>query len=432
MLIWVNTVLVFAVVTVMIGLARRNIMESLTRARQSEMRYRVVSELISDYAFCLRFEPDGSTVSEWFTPGSFLRLTGYTVEEIISTTKLYHPDEVATLLRDLQDVQQGKTTDSDYRIITKSGEPRWLHMTRYPLWDDAHTRVVCYYGVAQDVTRRKQAEEKQREMAAAVEQERAHMLRRFLSDASHDLATPLAVLNTSLYLLRKVTDPEQQTRHIDQLGKQIDRIRLILADMFTLMHLDMADQEFACSVQPLNTLVEEVVQLQQPSAANRQLRLTLMLDGQNLTVCADREALSSAMQHVLTNALNFTLEGGCISVRTYSRDQAAFVEVSDTGVGISAENLPRIFDRFYRVDQARGSTNGGSGLGLTIVRKILQAHHGDVEVESVPGKGSTFRLWLPLSASASAVSEANAAVIPASPPTSEAINPVNQGTIETI
>lgn|GEM_PF-2672168 len=131
--------------------------------RESEERYRIISELIFDYAYSMRVEPHGTFVHEWITD-SFKRMTGYTPEEIdaIGTFALYHPDDEARVPIALQRVIDGEVTSDEYRIITKSGEIRWVHILRQPVWDETENRVIRMFGVAQDITERKASEEELR------------------------------------------------------------------------------------------------------------------------------------------------------------------------------------------------------------------------------------------------------------------------------
>lgn len=131
--------------------------------RESEERYRIISELISDYAYSFRIEPDGNLISEWVTD-SFYRMTGYTVEEIdaLGQFALYHPDEAGKVTADIQRVLAGKPSSTEYRIITKAGDLRWVNISREPVWDAAQGRVIRMYGVAQDITEHKLSEERLR------------------------------------------------------------------------------------------------------------------------------------------------------------------------------------------------------------------------------------------------------------------------------
>lgn len=139
--------------------------------QQSEERYRITTELISDYAYLYRVEPDGSLVLEWLTEASFQRLTGYQFKDLTKTFRLYHPDDFEGAQNDIKQTIEGVTTEREYRFITKSNETRWIEMCRYPVWDEEHKRVDRFYGVAQDITERKhmQTEElEQRRLAEAL------------------------------------------------------------------------------------------------------------------------------------------------------------------------------------------------------------------------------------------------------------------------
>ena len=145
---------------------RKQIEEAL---QISEERYRIVTQLISDYAYLYRIEPDGTLIYEWITADSYKRLTGYTYDESAAVYHLYHPDDAALAERDVQATIRGQETEREYRIITKAGEMRWIYLRRYPVWDEQHERVVRFYGVAQDITERKRIEADEREQRVLAE-----------------------------------------------------------------------------------------------------------------------------------------------------------------------------------------------------------------------------------------------------------------------
>lgn len=135
----------------------------------SEERYRVVTQLISDYAYLYRVDPDGKIFHEWITADSYRRLTGYSYDESAETYHLYHPNDAALAEQDVQATIHGEPTEREYRIITKAGELRWIYLRRYPVWDEQHERVVRFYGVAQDITERKRIEADEHEQRVLAE-----------------------------------------------------------------------------------------------------------------------------------------------------------------------------------------------------------------------------------------------------------------------
>jgi PAS domain S-box-containing protein len=636
--------------------------------RVSEMRYRIISELISDYAYSLRVEPDGELEHEWITEDSFTRRTGYTHDEVDAQGKfaLFHPEDADKVNAALDDLLAGKPGSGDYRIITKSGELRWLHIHRRPVWDEEQQWVIRLYGVAQDITERKQAEaalaaernllrilidnlpdyiytkdrqskyvlfneatmrllgvstpqeyvgkgdfdyypqefaeryyadeqammadnhalinreepvidrdgnvswllttkapllddqgqvigivgvgrditeRKQAEEALqqaslrleasrdtlrrliqqlpigiqvfdadgvctdvnethmgifgvvnreqlvgtynifndplaalvgtlegakralagetmflgdlkfdlsqadpryaatsgqrtinvsffpvfdearkitnivglnqdvterrraegqrlelAVEQERVELLQHFIRDTSHDFRTPLTTIKTSLYLLAKTIDEEEKRgRYMEVIDEQTTHLQKLLDDLLNMSRLDKtANADFIFEPRVLNLLLQNVVAAHKSLAERKSHSVSLEVEADLPAVLIDDTQLGFALSNILLNALNYTPAGGQIAVRAFRKEQQVMIAVKDNGIGISQEDLPHIFDRFFRADKARGVGTGGTGLGLTIARRIVQAHGGDIEVESEPDKGSVFYVWLPL------------------------------------
>jgi two-component system sensor histidine kinase VicK len=247
--------------------------------------------------------------------------------------------------------------------------------------------------IARDISERKRAEQQRLELE--LEQEKVAMLARFIGDTSHDLRTPLSVMNTSLYLLRKTSEPDKQERYLSQLETQVRHVHRLVEDMFTLLRLDMGASEFQFGPSNLNTMVRDVCTRQHPLAAGKNHEVELNLDANLPFVLADTSELSPAVNHLVVNALNYTPNGGRIAISTYARDGQVVLEVQDNGIGIGADDLPQIFERFYRADKARQMNTGTSGLGLTIARRIVDVHGGTIEVESKEGEGTLFRMVLP-------------------------------------
>jgi PAS domain S-box-containing protein len=281
---------------------------------------------------------------------------------------------------------------ADPRYTATSGT-HYINVSFFPIFDaDGQIRRVV--ALNQDVTERKLAEAQQVELAA--ERARLKVVERFVQDASHDLRTPLTIMQTSAYLLTKSTDPDRRQQHYLNLEEQIAHITRVLQDFLDLSRLDRLTTELNFEPCDLGALVHEVRGEQQTLVARKGHTVQLNLVDTLPPVMADKTELARALRHLVVNALNYTPDGGTISITTCREQNSAIVKIQDNGIGISREELPYIFERFYRADKARGTDTGGAGLGLTLAKKIIEAHNGRIAVDSTPGEGTTFRVYLPL------------------------------------
>ncbi len=261
---------------------------------------------------------------------------------------------------------------------------------------DSQGQITRIVGITRDITDRKQAA--QREMALKLEQERVRLLQRFLAGASHDLRTPLASLKASLavlMMLRDAPDPDRERRHLDILETQTLHLERLLNDLMSIARMEEAIQLQRAPVQ-LNELVQVVIDRYTRLAERRQHTIHFNADESLPDILADARKLRRALGAFVTNALNYTPEGGEITLRTYRQDDHAVIEVQDVGIGVSESDLPHIFDGFFRADPSRPASTGGLGLGLSIARQLIDVHGGHIEVESTVGVGSTFKIFLPL------------------------------------
>lgn len=226
-------------------------------------------------------------------------------------------------------------------------------------------------------------------LATAIERQRE-----FTADASHELRTPLTVILSETSRGLKRDRPAEEYREIlSTCGLAATRMRALVESLLLLARQDAAP---GAELRPIDlaAVVGEAVLLHQPLAANHSIRLEA--DLHPATCLADANAVAIIAGNLISNAILHQPPGGRAMVRVTAADETAILEVIDHGPGIPKEHLPRLFDRFYRVDPARGPSSGHSGLGLSIVRAIVENHHGTVEVDSEPGRGSTFRVTLPI------------------------------------
>ncbi len=239
---------------------------------------------------------------------------------------------------------------------------------------------------------RRQVEQHRLELA--VEKEKVKLLQRFLSDVSHDLRVPLSAIKTSIFVLQELADSEKQRRHLEIVKIQATHLEKLGEDMSTMSRLE-ATAEFEFEPVNLNALIQDILVGQETKAIGNNQTVTFIPGTDIPSVMADKTYLNRAIANIIINALSYTPEGGTITTRTYERGQQVVVEVQDTGIGIDTEDLPYIFERFYRADEVRNTHKSGTGLGLAIAQKIATLHRGNIEVESEPNQGSTFKILLP-------------------------------------
>lgn len=620
--------------------------EQAEQAKQaSEDRYRIISEMLFGYTFASVARQDGSFEQDWITEEAYTRLTGYKWTEIGNSFNLYHPEDAQRAIDDVQKTLQGHETSGEYRVITKDGRPLWLSIRRKPIWSEEEGRVVRYFGAAEDITDRKNAEmalqrneallralldattdvaflttadgtvlttnkamsdsmrlpidaivgrvifnliapeisavrrpyfdtaiqsrepvrwedlatsgwwdnsiypvvsatgtveafavfsrnitdrkrleaeirrytehleqmveERSGELRRAKEQIEIilnntsdalalsqpngdiqtlnpafiamfdeqtttaieHILRviasdeqiaavgnalihviydsetrrteaqiiskdgkdrdidlalipvymsaeqknagvllsardithlkeierfkaRFVADAVHDLATPISALSTRLYTLKRT--PERLEEHVRALENQVRHLRDLLGDLRTLSQLDRGHISLSLESCDLNELLLLVFDTYEPIAMQKQQSLTLDSETTLPLMRLDRRQFERVVINLVSNAINYTPDGKAIDVKACLDGDAVVLTIADQGIGIGADDLPHVFERFYRTEKARSTVTGGTGLGLAIVKEIVELHGGRITVSSELDKGTTFTLRLPV------------------------------------
>jgi heavy metal sensor kinase len=227
----------------------------------------------------------------------------------------------------------------------------------------------------------------------AVEQER-----RFTADASHELRTPISVLRAETeWALNRERGPHEYKNALAVCRRAALRMQDIVERLLAIVRADVvADVQESAPVS-MRSLVEDVVSWLAPVAQERGVRLTIT--GESFDVSGDAEQLREAVNNVLSNAIVYNKIGGNVAITLRKNGATARIEIVDTGIGIPADAVPRVFERFFRVDKARSRERGGSGLGLSIARSIVTAHGGSIACTSEPGTGSVFTITLPVMSS---------------------------------
>jgi signal transduction histidine kinase len=220
--------------------------------------------------------------------------------------------------------------------------------------------------------------------------------RRFVADASHELRTPLTALRGELESLVQYAQPTPDWR--DRLGsalEEVGRLANIVEGLFAISRLDAGEAAAEWVRFDLAQLASAAADQMGLLAEDKKIQVTCAA-ALGVWVEGDRARLKQVVVNLLDNAIKYTPEHGAIGLTVKTEDSKAVLEVEDNGIGIPPEALPRVFERFFRVDPARSREQGGAGLGLSIVKSICVAHQGRVEATSTPGHGSRFRVELPL------------------------------------
>ena len=241
------------------------------------------------------------------------------------------------------------------------------------------------------------------QLAAAFNQmsEQVHNLdearNQFVSNASHELKTPLATIKILVESMIYQDDMDPGLRHefLTDINKEIDRLSSVVGDLLTLVHIDSHKLRLRREMMVFSDTVRDTVKRLTPLAKKRRQEIvTKIFDG--CEMFADSGKLAQVCYNIIENAIKYTPDGGTITVTLQRVGRDAVLEIADTGVGIPKEDLPHVFDRFYRVDKARSRDTGGTGLGLSIVQQIIRLHAGSITVQSEKGKGTTFIVQLPV------------------------------------
>jgi signal transduction histidine kinase len=223
--------------------------------------------------------------------------------------------------------------------------------------------------------------------------------RDLVANVSHELKTPIAAIRAHLEnLLDGVEQPDPQTLQV--MLVQSERLGRLVEQLLDLSRLESGEVPLHREETPLGPLVSQVVSEIEVARAAREVTLARELPDDLPPVDADRERVHQVLFNLVDNAVRFTPEGGAVTIAAHRHNGSVEISVADTGVGIPPEHLPRLFERFYRVDTARAREDGGTGIGLAIARSVVEAHGGHIKAESELGKGSVFTFDLPVAAAA--------------------------------
>jgi two-component system sensor histidine kinase SenX3 len=293
-----------------------------------------------------------------------------------------HGDALAqhSIERLIEGALRGEVGEDELALF---GPPRGvLHVSAVPIRDTADN-VVGAAAFVHDITEPRRVESVRRD---------------FVANVSHELKTPIGALALLAETISDAEDHVVVQQLAAQLVKEADRLARIVDDLLDLSLIEAQESPIRESV-PIHVLLDESADRLGPTALAHGIPLkTETVVSDELVLCDSRQVIA-ALTNLLDNAVKYSEPGGGpVGLSARVEDGRAIFSVEDHGIGIPSSDLERIFERFYRVDRARSRATGGTGLGLSIVRHVASAHDGEVQVESVEGEGSTFRLVLPLEA----------------------------------
>jgi two-component system phosphate regulon sensor histidine kinase PhoR len=222
--------------------------------------------------------------------------------------------------------------------------------------------------------------------------------RDFVANVSHEIRTPITTIKGFVETLRDgaVQNPEDLERFLAIIEKHVDRLEAIIEDLLRLSRIErnIEGEQVTLEKRRLRDVLLTAIQVCELKSVPKRIVVELSCN-EELVAQINPELIEQAVVNLLDNAIKYSDEGSIVQVKAAHRDSEIVISVHDHGSGIEKEHLPRLFERFYRVDKARSREMGGTGLGLAIVKHIAQAHGGHVLVESISGKGSTFTIHLP-------------------------------------
>lgn len=395
-----------------VRLLERSIRYALEQARmvqqlrQSQQRYRMIVETAQEGIWMI--DADGVTS---FVNRRMAEMLGYTVAEMVGhrVDDFFDVDGHGLAQRMLKQQRRGRVSEFDFRFRRKDGASFWAIVAGNPFFDD-NGRYIGSLGMVTDITDRKRAEEaltrskeqlemrvveRTAEISTMVERLEAanRDQKRFVADASHDFRTPLTIVTAEVDLL--LNDPAitpAVRASLEVIAAQARRLETLANDLLVLASLDSQDGLRS----PSRTRIDELAfeSIAELSVLARESGITWKVDADTpIELVCDPHLLRRALTNLMENAIKYSSGPTTVAIRLGHADGVVEIEIADAGIGIAEEDLPNIFNRFYRADSARNTP--GTGLGLSIVQGAVDAHGGSIAVSSALGKGTTIRLRLP-------------------------------------
>ncbi|MEM1043402.1 MAG: ATP-binding protein [Bacteroidota bacterium] len=366
----------------------------------AEARYRRIVASIEDCLFSFWFGPDGERTYS-FLSDQVETITGYRAGAVLDGAcswrgTLVHPDDRTAFARHNRTLRAEHESRLVYRVQTAGGSVRWLRESATPRRDHAGRLVVA--GVLSDVTEARETEAdliRTKQDAASATRVKSS----FLSMMSHEIRTPLGAINGFAdLLLEEVAELDDPPPVVAEFATTIRegsrKVLRLINDIFDLATLQSGRVDVEHNPVALHPVVEAAVRQHTPALADRDLDLVLDLDPADPVVLGDAGRLGSVLEQLLSNAAKFTDEGR-VRVATESAPDAVHLRVEDTGIGVAPDYVADMFEPFSQGDNRLNRDYDGSGLGLALAKRLIEAMDGTITVESTQGEGTAFEITLP-------------------------------------
>ena len=359
------------------------------RLHQAESRFREMSESIGDVFWIL----DPVQMKFDYVSPAFEPMWGRRVSEVVADIDVWldaiHPDDREAALASTRQLVDEGYYNEEYRIRRSDGTERWIAVRGFPMRHGGTSRRVA--GVAQDITERKNAEQ------ALVDLD--HRKDEFLAMLAHELRNPLGPIRNAVEIMR-IAPGDRADMHAkarEMIGRQVTHLARLVDDLLDVSRITQGKIALQIAPVRLEAVVHAALEMARPAIDANGLQVAVELEKDPLWILADAVRLTQVIGNLLNNAAKFTPPGGHIRLRGERRGHEVAIVVEDTGIGISSDLLPHVFELFAQGDRSLERTRGGLGVGLALVRRLVAMHGGTVTASSRgQGQGSRFEVLLPL------------------------------------
>ncbi|GAB4299612.1 MAG: hypothetical protein Kow0090_15050 [Myxococcota bacterium] len=377
-----------------------------------------------------RCRNDRDWTMEFVSQGCF-KLTGYKPSDlvgnrILSYNDLIHPDDREPVWNEVQKaLAKNRPFRLIYRIITKSGDEKWVWEQGVGVFAKKGKQLLALEGFITDITERKTIEDmlkqKNKELEASYSElnqlhcelgkktclletaikkleETDKAKNEFMANISHELRTPLVAIKGFLELMQRGELGRlsgEQERAIQIAGKNLNKLTMLIENLLAFSSFAERGKKAKSEIGDITAIVESAVMLLEPLIKEKKIEVSLKTADKPLYFLGDPQLVERAMANVLSNAVKFNRQEGKISIELKGEGDLITIITADTGVGIKKSDLPRIFERFFKGESTHAHKYGGMGIGLAIAREIIEAHKGDIRVESEYKKGAVVTVTLP-------------------------------------